>query len=194
MKRLLIVFCLGLMYNVHAETIFKIEINGNTQQGERVEISPDGDGLRLTPQTWHKKEDQPCMLYGYTKLSEDGKTKNITVSFTAKDTGKIQVHFTGGWNKDPKERNYVYINDLTLNGINLFPAQKTDEKNGKIKYNKPPKDFTCVGKGQFVSGVAGAKTISMLVNQDNRIIYKLSAEKGKKYTFQLTVQVVKNNE
>ena len=77
----------GLMYNVHAETIFKIEINGNTQQGERVEISPDGDGLRLTPQTWHKKEDQPCMLYGYTKLSEDGKTKNIVIT-------SYSIHYT----------------------------------------------------------------------------------------------------
>jgi len=191
MKKIFALLCFVAMCNSwSAEAVFKIEINGSISPDKRVELSTNNNGIAMRAQSWHKKENQACTLYGYTKLS-DGIIKPVTVSFNAQNSGIVNVYFTGGWNDDPRQREFVYIADVTLNGKTLLPKRETDKGEEKNNCVKTPEGFTCIGNAKFISEAENTESIAMVVNQDNRIKYLLNVKKGNTYTFTMNLMPAK---
>lgn len=173
-----------------ATPVFRADICGTRKEGT-VKLSPakgKADSFESANITWGKEEERPFNLSGYGAPLKADAWVEQTFSFRAEETGKVSLMLGGQWAKNAKDREWVLLAGLTVNGQavpNADFSQVYMDRDRQI-----PTHFWLHDRGRLVPGAGPAGKNAVLVNHDNRLYYALDVEAGSTYTVTLQVKPV----
>ncbi|MGN1366914.1 MAG: hypothetical protein ACI406_16200 [Victivallis vadensis] len=138
-----------------------------------------GEG-KLSKGHWLPAEKQNSYLYLSKPVTDEWSDFIFTV--VPEKSGDIRLNIGGEWSKEPGDREFVLIDDVTVNGEPVA--------NGSFEENdgKKAKNWYFSGKSVTLSDDAKTGKASVKVNHDNRACLTLKAEAGKNYEIKISAK------
>ncbi|MBR0459968.1 MAG: hypothetical protein IJJ26_12080 [Victivallales bacterium] len=160
----------------------------------RIDVSPIKDNMApVSPvetemakprhPEWEKDEAKKAaaLIYQSKKALPAGEWTTCEITFKAEGNGKTYVNLSGGWAKEVKDRTWVYIRNVKVNGES-YKGNGDLKKVWKEKKNGDrfiPSGFWMNVKAKYLEDFEGAPAI--LCNYDSKLILNIDLTEGTTY-------------